>query len=68
MHTDGHVTAEPPPKIEVARDLSCGPIYHRLLHGHAPLNDRFVRDFVDRALGGLMPSATSAGRQAGHLP
>jgi AcrR family transcriptional regulator len=40
-------------KIEVALDLLYGPLYHRLLHGHAPLNDRFVRDIVDTALAGI---------------
>jgi AcrR family transcriptional regulator len=43
-------------KIEVALDLLYGPIYHRLLHGHGPLNDRFVRDVVDTALDGIAPS------------
>jgi AcrR family transcriptional regulator len=43
-------------KIEVALDLLYGPLYHRLLHGHAPLNDRFVRDVVDLALGGIQPA------------
>jgi AcrR family transcriptional regulator len=42
-------------KIEVALDLLYGPIYHRLLHGHAPLNDRFVHDVIDTALGGIAP-------------
>jgi AcrR family transcriptional regulator len=42
-------------KIEVALDLLYGPVYHRLLHGHAPLNDRFVRDVIDTALNGLAP-------------
>jgi AcrR family transcriptional regulator len=45
----------PDTKIEVALDLLYGPIYHRLLHGHAPLNDRFVRDVVDLALAGIQP-------------
>ncbi len=45
-------------KIEVALDMLYGPLYHRLLHGHAPLSDRFVRDVVDTALDGI------AGRQA----
>jgi AcrR family transcriptional regulator len=40
-------------KIEVAVDMVYGPLYHRLLHGHAPLNDRFVRDVVDMALAGI---------------
>jgi AcrR family transcriptional regulator len=48
-------------KIEVALDLIYGPIYHRLLHGHAPLNDRFVQDVVDTALGGIMPATGVAG-------
>ena len=45
-------------KIEVALDLLYGPIYHRLLHGHAPLNDRFVRDVVDTALTGIGPASS----------
>jgi hypothetical protein len=48
-------------KIEVVLDLIYGPIYHRLLHGHAPLNERFVRDVVDAVLGGIMPGAAPAG-------
>jgi AcrR family transcriptional regulator len=55
--------------IEVALDLLYGPVYHRLLHGHAPLSERFVRDLVDTALGGIAapalgrgPAAQSAGR------
>jgi AcrR family transcriptional regulator len=43
-------------KIEVALDILYGPLYHRLLHGHAPLNERFVRDVIDTALGGIAPS------------
>jgi hypothetical protein len=38
-----------------ALDLLYGPIYHRLQHGHAPLNDRFVRDVIDIALHGIAP-------------
>jgi AcrR family transcriptional regulator len=45
-------------KIEVALDLLYGPIYHRLLHNHAPLNDQFVRDVIDTALSGIAPAAT----------
>src|SRR6201999_4098020 len=36
-------------KVEVSIDLLYGPLYHRLLHGHAPLNDRFAVDVVDLA-------------------
>jgi AcrR family transcriptional regulator len=39
--------------IEVALDLIYGPLYHRLLHGHAPLNDQFVEDAVDMAINGI---------------
>jgi len=50
----------PDTKIEVALDLLYGPIYHRLLHGHAPLNDRFVRDVIDATLDGIAPPAPPA--------
>jgi AcrR family transcriptional regulator len=51
--------------VEVALDLLYGPLYHRLLHGHAPLNDRFVREVVDMALSGIQPApAAPSGRQA----
>jgi AcrR family transcriptional regulator len=45
----------PDTRIEVALDVIYGPIYHRLLHGHAKLNDRFVQDVVDMALNGILP-------------
>jgi AcrR family transcriptional regulator len=51
-------------KIEVALDLLYGPVYHRLLHGHAPLNDRFVRDVVDTALGGIASPGPAAASPA----
>jgi hypothetical protein len=35
-------------------------MYHRLLHGHAPLNDRFVRDVVDTVLDGILPGRRDA--------
>jgi AcrR family transcriptional regulator len=41
--------------VEVALDLLWGPFYHRLLHGHAPLDDRFARHAVDAALTGILP-------------
>lgn len=40
-------------RAEMAMDMIYGPLYHRLLHGHAPLNDRFVADVVDTALNGI---------------
>ena len=42
-------------KIEVAIDLLYGPLYYRLLHGHAPLEDEFVADVLDMALLGVRP-------------
>jgi AcrR family transcriptional regulator len=42
-------------KVDVVLDLIFGAVYHRLLHGHAPLNDRFVRDVIEIALGGIQP-------------
>src|SRR6201987_165808 len=46
--------------IEVAVDLVYGPLWHRFLHGHAPLNDRFVQDIVTVALNGLQPAPDPA--------
>jgi AcrR family transcriptional regulator len=40
----------PDTDLDVALDLLYGPIYHRLLHGHAPLNDRFVQQVVDSVI------------------
>jgi AcrR family transcriptional regulator len=41
-------------EIDVALDLVYGPLYHRLLHGHAPLTDRFAQQVVDLALNGIL--------------
>jgi AcrR family transcriptional regulator len=45
----------PDTDVEVALDLLYGPLYHRLLHGHASFDDRFARDVVDTALAGILP-------------
>ena len=45
--------------VDLALDLVYGPLFHRLLHGHAPLNDRFVRDVVHAVLAGLGVVSTS---------
>jgi AcrR family transcriptional regulator len=47
----GEIPAET--NVEVALDLLYGPIYHRLLHGHAALNERFAEDVVETALAGI---------------
>lgn len=38
--------AAPGIDVEVALDLLYGPIYHRLLHGHAPLDEAFAEQVV----------------------
>ena len=40
--------------VEVALDLLYGPLYHRLLHAHAPFNARFARQVVDTVLSGIL--------------
>jgi AcrR family transcriptional regulator len=47
--------------VEVALDLIYGPVYHRLLHGHAPLTDRFATSVIDLALAGILTSPTAPG-------
>jgi AcrR family transcriptional regulator len=49
----------PSTDVEVALDLLYGPLYHRLLHGHAPFSDRFARQVVDTALAGIVGSPAS---------
>jgi AcrR family transcriptional regulator len=46
--------------IEIAVDLIYGPIYHRLLHGHAPLTDRFAAGVIDLALAGILSPPPTA--------
>ena len=42
---------------DVLLDLVYGPMYHRLLQGHLPLNDRFVQAVVSSVLSGIQPGA-----------
>jgi AcrR family transcriptional regulator len=51
--------------IEVAVDMVYGPLWHRLLHAHLPLNDRFVQDVVTTALNGIQPAADRVPPTAG---
>ncbi len=39
--------------VESALDLLYGAFYHRLLHGHAPLTDRFARTVVGYVVAGV---------------
>jgi AcrR family transcriptional regulator len=36
--------------LEVTLDLLYGPIYHRLLHGHAPLTEQFAQQIIDNVI------------------
>jgi AcrR family transcriptional regulator len=50
-------------RVELGLDLIYGPVYHRLLHGHAPLSDGFVRDVVDSAIAGGAPRGKTTRRR-----
>ena len=39
--------------LEVTLDLLYGPIYHRLLHGHAPLTERFALQVIDYVIAAI---------------
>jgi AcrR family transcriptional regulator len=40
--------------VEAAIDFIFGPLYHRLLHGHAALSERYARSVVDAVLTGML--------------
>jgi AcrR family transcriptional regulator len=48
--------------LEVALDLIYGPVYHRLLQGHAPVTDAFVEAAIDLALNGMKARSELADR------
>jgi AcrR family transcriptional regulator len=39
--------------LEVTLDMLYGPIYHRLLHGHAPLTERFAQQVIDNVIAAI---------------
>jgi AcrR family transcriptional regulator len=41
--------------LEVALDLLYGPIYHRLLHGHGPLTERFAQHVIEAVIVAISP-------------
>ncbi|MDQ1730222.1 MAG: hypothetical protein QOK10_381 [Pseudonocardiales bacterium] len=43
--------------IDVTLDLLYGAFYHRLLHGHAALSDRFAQQVVDTVIAGISSGA-----------
>jgi AcrR family transcriptional regulator len=44
----GEISADT--NMDVILDLLYGPIYHRLLHKHAPLTDRFIQQVIDAVI------------------
>jgi AcrR family transcriptional regulator len=50
--------AAPDIDIEACLDVVYGAVYHRLLHGHAPVTDRFVSEVIDIALHGVAVNRT----------
>jgi AcrR family transcriptional regulator len=46
--------------LEVTLDLLYGPIYHRLLHGHAPLTERFAQHVIDAVIAAMSPDRQDA--------
>jgi len=42
--------------LEVTLDLLYGPIYHRLLHGHAPVTERFAQQVIDYVISAISAS------------
>jgi AcrR family transcriptional regulator len=43
--------------LELTLDLLYGPVYHRLLHGHAPLTERFVEHVIDAVIASMSPQS-----------
>jgi AcrR family transcriptional regulator len=43
--------------LELTLDLLYGPIYHRLLHGHAPLTERFAQQVIDHVIASIQKSS-----------
>ena len=52
--------------VEVATDLLWGPLYHRLLHGHARCDEQFARRSVALAITGIRVRAPGAPRRDGR--
>jgi rhodanese-related sulfurtransferase len=54
--------------VELALDLLYGPVYHRMLHGHAPLDEPFLRGVVETVVYGLTSAdAFAAAREVRPL-
>jgi AcrR family transcriptional regulator len=51
--------------FDVTLDMLYGPIYHRLLHGHAPLSERFAEHVIDAVIAAI---SVSRGGSEENLP
>ncbi|WP_328412133.1 TetR/AcrR family transcriptional regulator [Nocardia sp. NBC_00403] len=51
-------------RIEVTLDLLYGPVYHRMLHGHAPIDEAFVGEVIRTVLDGIRPRPHDSGAAA----
>lgn len=47
----------PDTDLDVILDVLYGPIYHRLLHGHAPLTERFAQQVIDTVIAAITVDA-----------
>lgn len=54
--------------LDLILDLLYGALFHRLLHAHAPLNDRFVADVVDATVSLLRPPRSASVPEATRRP
>jgi AcrR family transcriptional regulator len=62
--TRGEIPADT--DLDVALDLLYGAAYHRLLHGHRPLTDAFVRAVVDLLVAGLTAGQPGGPSERSH--
>jgi AcrR family transcriptional regulator len=54
--------------VELALDLIYGAIFHRLLHAHAPLSNRFIEDVVDATLAAIATPPRAAAARSRQRP
>lgn len=52
--------------VDMALDLIYGPLYHRLLHRHAPLDENFVEAVMDTVLRGLTAAPGAVAKKSGR--
>jgi len=58
----------PDADVDLATDMLFGPAYHRLLNGHLPISEAFVRAVVEYVLAGLgAPAVRPAAGRTGNI-